>query len=288
VKPSPGESGVFSAERRSPRFATILLILTGREALGKLGSIWFSLVASSICLIAFVYGSGFQQSFVTESVLVTPDPLAPLNVLVIAFIGVMLGLRLATSLAWEREHHTLEVLVVGPAPWSAIVLSKFIAELGVMAALFAVYFGYLLVGQPLGPGVVHPTDAALVLVAPICVLPLMAAGLFVSSWAGTVRGAVVVYLAAIGGLAAFETLLRFLKDANPAEMSLSSIYLRSGLEIAARVVSPVSPVSQLASMIGRVYQRTSVSASEVLTPVLLTGALLLACYASTRYRGALA
>ena len=48
--------------------------------------------------------------------LVTTDPLAVLNAVVVSVLAAVLGLRLAASLAWEREHHTMEVLLVRSRP----------------------------------------------------------------------------------------------------------------------------------------------------------------------------
>ena len=80
-------------------FAGTVLLLANRELGARLRSPWLYAVASLICLIAFFYGGGFRRSFETETVLVTTDPLAALNVMVVAVLAGVLGLRLATSTA---------------------------------------------------------------------------------------------------------------------------------------------------------------------------------------------
>lgn len=272
--------------RRPPGFGRLLFALARRELATKLTSFWFFAVASAVCAVAHVYGGGFQQSFETESVLVTTDPLMPLNVIVVAFLGLVLGLRLTTSLSWEREHQTLEVLLVGPVSWSQIVISKFLVEFCVMAGLLAIYAGYLFVGQPLGAGVIGLSDLSTIAAAPLFILPLMATGLLVSAWAGSVRGAVIFYLVAAGLMAGFELLLGILKADEPTSMSLSSLYLRSGMEAVSPFLAPVSPVSQIASMIRSLHGQGWVPAGDQLFVLGLTLALLVAGYGMARYRGA--
>ena len=119
--------------------ATATLLLAGRELRLRLGSVWFWAVASTICLMAWLYGAGFLAGFETESVIVTTDPLLALNALVTIFLGVVLALRLAASMAWEREHRTLEILLIGPAVWGAILGAKFLVEIAVLALLVFVY-----------------------------------------------------------------------------------------------------------------------------------------------------
>lgn len=277
---------MLSDTHRPPAYGRLLLVLVRRELATKLTSFWFFAVATAVCVVAFIYGSGFQQSFETESVLVTTDPLMPLNVIVVAFLGLVLGLRLATSLSWEREHQTLEVLLVGPVSWSAIVLSKFLAELLVMAGLLAIYIAYLLLGQPLGAGLIGVSDVAAIAMSPIFILPLMATGLLVSAWARSVRGAVLFYLVAVAVMAGFELLLGFLKTSELTDMSLSSLYLRSGMEAVSPFLTPVSPVGQIASMTRSLYGQGWVPAQDQLLVLVLTMLLLLAGYGIARYRGA--
>ena len=120
-----------------PVTATLLLSVRGLRL--RLCSVWFWAVASATCLMAWVYGAGFFAGFETESVLVTTDPLLALNARVTIFLGVVLGLRLAASMAWEREHRTLEILLIGPAVWGAILGAKFLVEIAVLALLVFVY-----------------------------------------------------------------------------------------------------------------------------------------------------
>lgn len=271
---------------RSPGYVRLLWVLARRELVVKLTSFWLFAVASAACGIAYVYGGGFQQSFETESVLVATDPLVPLHVIVVAFLGLVLGLRLATSLSWEREHQTLEVLLVGPVSWSAIVFSKFLVELSVMVALIGAYAAYLILAQPLGAGVIGLSDLMWVAAAPLFILPLMATGLIVSAWAGSVRGAVLFYLVAVGLMAGFELLLGYLKAEELTAMSLTSLYIRSGLEAVSPFVAPVSPVGQIAAMVRDLYGQGRVPVGDQALVLGLTLVLLVAAYGLARLRGA--
>ena len=271
---------------RLPGFGRLLYVLVRREVATKLTSFWLYAVATAVCAVAYLYGGGFQQSFETESVLVTTDPLMPLDIIVVGMLGLVLGLRLATALSWEREHQTLEVLLVGPVPWSAIVLAKFLVELCVMAVLLTVYAGYLLLGQPLGTGVIRPSDTLVVATAPIFILPLMAIGLLVSAWARSVRGAVLFYLVAVVAMAGFELLLGFLKAEDLANMSLSSLYLRSGLETVEPYLTPISPIGQIAEMVRSLQGQGWVPPQLQVLVLGLALLYLVASYGMARYRGA--
>lgn len=269
-----------------PGLVGTTLLLTRRELAARLLSPWLYIVASLICLIAFFYGGGFLRSFETESVLVTTDPLAALNAVVVAVLAVVLGLRLATSLAWEREHRTMELLLVGPVSHEAILLAKFCAELILLVLLMVVYAAYLVVAQPLGAGVVGLADAAAIGRMPLHALPLMALGLLVSAWARSVRGAVVAYLAIVVILALFEIVLGLLTARQPQELSLAAAYLRSVMSVAATVVDPVSAVSRLADLAAGLTVQTPLPASRTLMAVALAvGTLALAALVS-RARGA--
>lgn len=272
--------------RPAPAQRRLIALMTRREIRSKLTSFWFFAVASAVCLIAFVYGSGFQETFVTESVLVTTDPLMPLNTFVFVFLGLVLGLRLATSLSWEREHRTLEVLLVGPVRWSAVIVAKFVVELGVLMLLIAIYLTYLYLGQPLGAGVIGAMDLLSMSVTPLFVLPVMATGLLVSAWARSVRAAVVGYLVVIGLLSAFALVLGILEATPPDQMSLSSVYLKAGLEEVAKFLSPVSPVSLLARAIDQLFLQNPIQPTEMLSATLLTAGLILAAMFVARMRGA--
>lgn len=275
----------MDAMRSAPAQRRLIALMTRREIRSKLTSFWFFVVASAVCLIAFVYGSGFQETFVTESVLVTTDPLMPLNTFVFVFLGLVLGLRLATSLSWEREHRTLEVLLVGPVRWSAVIVAKFVVELGVLALLIAIYLAYLYLGQPLGAGVIGATDLLSMSVTPLFVLPVMAMGLLVSAWARSVRAAVVGYLVVIGLLSAFALVLGILEATPPDQMSLSSVYIKAGLEEVAKFLAPVSPVSLLARAINQLFLQNPIQPMEMISAMLLTAGLILAALFVARVRG---
>jgi ABC-type transport system involved in multi-copper enzyme maturation permease subunit len=269
-----------------PGFFRLVMLVVLREAVSKLTSVWFFVVASIVCLIAFAYGSGFQHTFETESVLVTTDPLAALNALVVVFLGLVLGLRLATSLSWEREHRTLEVLLVGPVPWSAILLSKFLVEVLVFAALFAIYWLYLILGQPLGAGVIGAADTLSLGEMALFVLPVMALGLLVSAWALSVRAAVVAYLVLAGVLAAYEAARGALAAMPVEEMSLSALYARATLDAIAPFTGPVSPAAHLAQMVERLMTQEPTGGLQAVSVVVLTAGLLLVALLVARARGA--
>jgi ABC-type transport system involved in multi-copper enzyme maturation permease subunit len=276
---------VMAPTLRPPGFARLLALLVRREAGSKLASFFFFLVASIVCLIAFAYGSGFQHTFETESVLVTTDPLMALNAMVVVFLGLVLGLRLATSLSWEREHRTLEVLLVGPVSWSAVVLSKFLVELSVLAVLIAIYALYLLAGQPLGWGVIGIRDTLSTLESSLFVLPVMAFGILVAAWARSVRSAVVLYLVLIGLLAAFEGVLGVLSAMPAEDMGLASLYLRAGFEAIAPVLRPFSPVACLASMVERLFTQDPANPAQIAAAVALTLGMLAVSPLLARARG---
>ena len=221
-------------------------LLTARELGAKLVSPWFFGVVFAVCMIAFAYGAGFQRTFRTESLLVSTNPLLTLDITIAGFLGVVLGLRLAAALAWEREHRTLEVLLVGPVSWGAIVLSKFLAEAGVMVLVVALYLAYLVAGAPLGPGVA--SNWATVVSLPLFVMPLLGLGLLVSAVSRGVRGAVVLFVVLTAALALLEGGGLVLQAMPVDRMSLLGLYLRAGLEAAEPVLALASPVGQLAGL----------------------------------------
>jgi ABC-type transport system involved in multi-copper enzyme maturation permease subunit len=271
-----------------PGTLAVAAILAGREAKARLASPWFWTVASAVCVLAWIYGAGFVASFDTESVLVTTDPLMALNILVVSFLGIVLGLRLAASMAWEREHRTLEVLLVGPAGWIAIVAAKFLVELAVLAILVAIYAAYLLAAQPLGADVIGPHELTGLGAMPLFALPVMALGLLIGAGLATVRGAVVAFLVLVGVLAAFE-IARGLLAAQPVEqMSLTGLYLRHALDVAAPAVHLVSAASQLARPVEALLAQAPLHAAETAAALALTLATLAAAMAVGRVRGALA
>lgn len=268
-----------------PGTLRLTTLLVGRELGTKLSSFWFFLVATAVCLIAGLYGAGFQHAFETESVLVTTDPLQALNVMVFGFVGLVLGLRLASGLAWEREHRTLEVLLVGPVPWSVVVLAKFLVEFCVLTAMVAIYLTYLLLAQPLGAGVIGLGDTLPVSQMLIFVLPMLALGLLISAWARSVRSAVVAFLVLIGLLGIFEVTLGVLTAMPANEISLSSLYLRAGLQSIAAVLHPISAVAVLARLVENLQMQIPVTASQIGATMALTVATLALSVLIARLRG---
>ncbi len=269
-----------------PGYPGIAWLLFRREVAAKLSSVWFYVVATTVCLMAWVYGAGFQNSFTTESVLVTTDPLMALNILVVAFLGLVLGLRLSCSLAWEREHRTLEVLMVGPVPWGAVVLAKFGVELCILVLIMAIYWAYLITAQPLGAGVIGVADTTSVGLMPLFALPVLALGLLISAWARSVRGAVVIYLVLVGLLSVFEVAQAVLAAQPVDQMSLVALYARAILSAAAPFVRPVSAVGQLALLAEGVTTQTALTGPQAFGALLLTVATLMAATALARLRGA--
>ncbi|HEX2017573.1 MAG TPA: ABC transporter permease subunit [Aurantimonas sp.] len=271
-----------------PGLLRVTLLLFRREMRMRLASLWFYAAASLVCLLAWFYGGGFQQSFRTESVLVAADPLATLDVLVVIFVALVLGLRLATAIAWEREHRTLEVLLVGPASHEAVVTAKFAVELCIFALLMAVYVLYLQVAQPLGPGIIDTGSALAVARMPVHALPVLALGLLVSAWARTVRGAVLAYLTLVVLLGVFEAVLGLLAARPPQELSLAAGYLRSAMQAVSPLIEPLSPVAPLANLVRSMTQDTAPAASQALTAIVLALVLLALAAAVSRLRGAIA
>jgi ABC-type transport system involved in multi-copper enzyme maturation permease subunit len=269
-----------------PGYPGIAWLLFRREVVAKLSSVWFYVVATAVCLMAWVYGAGFQNSFRTESVLVTTDPLMALNILVVAFLGLVLGLRLSASLAWEREHRTLEVLLVGPVPRGAVVLAKFGVELCVLALIMATYWAYLIVAQPLGAGVIGVGDTASVALMPLFTLPVLALGLLVSAWARSVRGAVVIYLVVVGLLLVFEVAHGILAAQPVDQMGLVALSARAALAAAAPLVQPASAVGQLALLTDGLTTQTGLTGLQALGALILTAVTLLIAIGIVRLRGA--
>jgi ABC-type transport system involved in multi-copper enzyme maturation permease subunit len=263
----------------------LTLLLFAREVRTRLASPWFYAVASIVCLVAWLYGAGFQQTFMTESVLVTVDPLMALDIMVIMFMGLVLGLRLAASLAWEREHRTLEILLVGPVTWASIVAAKFLVEISVMALLIAAYLTYLLVAQPLGAGVIALPDVQGVIQMTIFALPTLALGLVIGAWARTVRGAVVAFIVAIGILSIFQLILTYLQRQPLDQISLNELFLRSSLEAGAPVIEKLSAAGQLAMLVKFLQQDSVLSGPATLWAAVLTLLTLVLATGAARLRG---
>lgn len=272
---------------RPPGPLRVVLLLVRRELIAKLTSPWFYAVATSVCLLAWIYGGGFLRTFETEAVMVTTDPLFGLNVAVVVLVGLVLGLRLASSVAWEREHRTFEVLVVGPATPELVVVAKFLVEACVFTALIGIYALYLVLAQPLGSGVIGWADALSAGWMPLHALPLLALGLLVSAFARTVRGAVIAYLASVVVLCLIEIALGLLRAQPPEALSLGATYLRASLERVGAVLEPVSAVAKLADLIDGLVAQAPVTLAQTGLALLLTAATLGAAAFTARIRGAI-
>ncbi len=277
----------MQARPRPPGSFRRATLLMGRELRMRLGSFWFWAVASGTCLMAWVYGAGFLAAFETESVLVSTDPLMTLNALVVVFLGVVLGLRLAGAMAWEREHRTLEVLLVGPARWVEIIAAKFIVELAVLALLIAIYAAYLLVAQPLGRGVIAAQDMSGLALLPAFALPTMALGLLVGAGLGTVRGAVLTFLILLGLLASVEVARAVLAAQPPDSMSLTALYARHALDLAAPLLRLTSPAAQLVAPVEAMALQAPLTLALAAAALAQALAGLVAATLLGRLRGAL-
>ena len=269
------------------RFIDHIVLLFSREVLYRLSSPWLYFVAGIILLITWIYGFGFQQTFLTESVLVTIDPLMALDIIVIMFMGVVLGLRLAAGLAWEREHRTLEVLIVGPVVWSSVIFSKFLVEIFIMFFLINIYLVYLLVAQPLGLGVLEFSDTVGIIQIAIFALPTLSLGLIIGAWARTVRGAVVIFIVVMGIFVTFELILVFLQSRSLEQISLNELFIRTSLEMVSPVIEIFSAAGQLAILIKVLKQDMILSGFATLWAFLLTLISLFFAAALARIRGAI-
>lgn len=271
---------------RPPGPAGIVLLLVRREIAARLTSPWPWAVASLVCLIAWIYGAGFAASFATETVLVTTDPLAALNLAVVAVLGLVLGLRLAASMAWEREHRMLEVLLVGPVAHAAVVAAKFLAEFAVLAALVAVHAAYLLLAQPLGAGVIGAADVGALGLLPVHALPMLALGLLAGAGARTVRGSVVAYLAAVMVLVAIEAGGAALAAQPERELGLAATWARAALSAAAALADPLSAAARLADPLRAFVQQVPMPPAQTVQAAVLALATLVLAGAASRLRGA--
>lgn len=278
----------MTMQLRPPGVFEQTLLLAGREVSARVQSLWLYAVASAICLMAWAFGDSFLRSFETETVLVSHDPLLALNTAVVTLLAIVLGLRLASSFAWEREHRTLEVLLVGPVATETVILAKFLVEFGALVALTGVYFVYLLVAQPLGSGVIEIGYAATLGRLPLHTLPLLAFGLLVSTWARTMRGAIVIYIAAILVLGLFEIALRIMAGIPPSQLDLAASYLKAGLQGAAVVLDVISPLAPLMDLVDALPTQLPPPPSSTLLALGLTVLFLVLSALAARRRGAIA
>lgn len=252
-----------------PNTFRVIWTLTRRELAVKLSSFWLYGLMSAICLVAALFGGAFIQSFDTENVLVSSGPISALNAGIVLFLGLALGIRLTASLVWEREHRTLDVLLAGPTGHSEIIAAKFIAELLVLMLILVIYLLFLIVGQPLGSAVLTLADAGEIAIWSSFIIPVMAFGLLVSALFSSVRAAVVAFLVVITFLGIYEGLVIWLAPLSPTDMSLSMLYLRSGLESVQKATQWLSPVSHICEPV-LVYLGRSVSGwTDILAAVTL-------------------
>ena len=266
---------------------TATALLAWRELRFRLGSVWFWAVSSATCLMAWGYGGGFVASFATESVIVTTDPLLAVNAMVVVFLGIVLGLRLAASMAWEREHRTLEILLIGPVGWATIIAAKALVEAAVLALLVLIFALYLVLAQPLGAGVVGLHELGGLILVPASALPVMAAGLVVGAGLATVRAAVVAFLVLFGFLAAIEVAYALLIAQPVDQQSLTGLYIRHALELAMPILDLISPARTLAIPIRSLTLQSPVLPMQIVLPLAQTALLLAVAVVVGRLRGAL-
>ncbi len=228
-----------------------------------------------------------MASFATESVIVTTDPLLAVNAMVVVFLGIVLGLRLAASMAWEREHRTLEILLIGPVGWATIIAAKALVEVAVLALLVLIYALYLVLAQPLGAGVVGLHELGGLILVPAFALPVMAAGLVVGAGLATVRAAVVAFLVLFGFLAAIEVAYALLIAQPVDQQSLTGLYIRHALELAMPILDLISPARTLAIPIRSLTLQSPVLPMQIVLPLAQTALLLAVAVVVGRLRGAL-
>ena len=228
-----------------------LWTLTRHEFTARLRSFWLYILVLTVCFMAILSGNVFQQYFGTQTVSVFSGLLGKLgslnalNASVLLFLGLVLGIRLSGSLAWEREHRTLEVLMTGPVRYSAVVVAKFLAELLALLLILSVYGLFLSLGQPPGRGVLSGVEIGILAVWATHVLPALALGLLVSAVFSTVRGAVIAVLVLFTVLASLEALPFWLETMRADELSPAHLYLRSALDTAAPVKRAISALAHL-------------------------------------------
>jgi ABC-type transport system involved in multi-copper enzyme maturation permease subunit len=264
----------------------IAAILSRRDLSAKLGSVWIHGLASAICATTALLATGFRRTFETETISVSADPLAPVHALVLVMMALVLGMRAATSLSWERENRTMDVLLSGPATASALVAAKLATELLTLVILGLVYSAYLVLARPVGD-----LDGAFGGLATfwrlsILVLPMIGLGLVISAGAPSVRAAVIAFLSVVLVLAAVEGASAWLDAQDPNELSLTAIYLRGILSRAEELLRPVSPVAYLADLARNVAGGTAPASFREVTGLVLLLALTAASVLLVRTRGA--
>jgi ABC-type transport system involved in multi-copper enzyme maturation permease subunit len=264
----------------------IAAILTRRDLFAKLGSIWIYSLASAICATTALLATGFRRTFETETISVSADPLAPVHALVLVIMALVLGMRAATSLSWERENRTMDVLLSGPATASALVVAKLATELVTLVMLGLVYSAYLVLARPIGDVDTAFGGAATFWRLSVLVLPMIGLGLVISAGAPNVRAAVVAFLSVVLSLAALEGASAWLEAQDLNELSLTAVYLRGILSRATEWLHPISPIAYLADLARNVTGGTAPASFREVTGFVLLLALTGASVLLVRTRGA--
>jgi ABC-type transport system involved in multi-copper enzyme maturation permease subunit len=268
------------------RQLSIAAILARRDLSAKLGSIWIYGLASAICAMTALLATGFRRTFETETISVSADPLAPVHGIVLVILALVLGMRAAISLSWERENRTMDVLLSGPATASALVAAKLATELVTLVMLGLVYSAYLILVRPVGDLDTALGGAASFWRLSVLVLPMIGLGLVISAGAGSVRSAVIVFLSVVLALATLEGASAWLDAQDPSELSLMAVYLRGLLSRATDWLDPVSPVAYLAEVAHNVAGGAAPAIVRLVSGIVLLIALTVASVLLVRTRGA--
>jgi ABC-type transport system involved in multi-copper enzyme maturation permease subunit len=202
-------------------------------------------LASLICLLTVFLSRDFLRTFHTESVVISSDPLADLQVISVVITGLGLGLRAATAVSWEREHHTLNVLLSTPVTISVFILSKLVREALAFVWIFVIYLCFLAVltwSEGIGFKGADLSDYERVF---ILVTPVVGTGLLISAITRTVRTSVIIFLVVVLALLTAEGAYRWLALQPASQLSLALLYVREWLAALTRSLTWISPVSYL-------------------------------------------
>ena len=225
----------------------IALILCWRDMRAKFSSIWLYALASGVCAIVAFFAISFHKAFETETVTVAADPLSAVHGIVLASLGLILGIRAAMALSWEREHRTMEVLLSGPVTIVALVSAKLSAELATLIFLNIVYTIYMAIVRPVGDAwLLHSIVSYWYL--SLLILPMIGLGVAVSALVSTVRGAVVTFVVVCLALGLVEGFTLWLNGQDANDLSLPVLYVRQTLDVVTGWLSIVSPVAYIADL----------------------------------------
>jgi hypothetical protein len=260
--------------------------LAARAIRARLVSPWLYVLASGVCGLVALAATAFHKTFETESVAVDASPLASANGAVLGFLALALGAQAATSLSWEREHRTMEVLFAGPVSAGALLGGKVMVEGATLFLLLLVYSAYCLAVRPVGGGL-EAGQVAEFWAKSLLVLPSIGLGLLLSAQMGTVRGAILSFLAAFTLLGALEAAHLWLSAKDPNDLTLAVLYVRRAVAAATDLLAPVSPVAYLLDALRPAPGTSALDPGRLAGGVALFLAEAAGAAAITRARGAL-